>query len=76
MTPDPEVLPVRSTVAYALNKMSLGGFRHLPVVDEEHRPVFVVSVRDIVGFLVEAFPREVFNLPDLEVSTTRSREGA
>jgi len=76
MTPDPEVLPVRSTVAYALNKMSLGGFRHLPVVDEEHRPVFVVSVRDVVGFLVEAFPREVFNLPDLEVSTTRSREGA
>jgi CBS domain-containing protein len=76
MTPDPEVLPVKSTVAHALNKMSLGGFRHLPVVDEEHRPAFVVSVRDIVGFLVEAFQREVFNLPDLEVSTTRSREGA
>jgi CBS domain-containing protein len=76
MTPDPEVLPVKSTVAHALNKMSLGGFRHLPVVDEDHRPAFVVSVRDIVGFLVEAFPREVFNLPDLEVSTARSREGA
>jgi CBS domain-containing protein len=76
MTPDPEVLPVKSTVAYALNKMSLGGFRHLPVVDEEYRPTFVVSVRDIVGFLVEAFPREVFNLPDVSVPTPRSREGA
>ena len=76
MTPDPEVLPVKSTVAHALNKMSLGGFRHLPVVDEEFRPAFVVSVRDIVGFLVEAFPREVFNIPDLEVATPRSREGA
>ncbi len=67
---------MKSTVAHALNKMSLGGFRHLPVVDEEHRPAFVVSIRDIVGFLVEAFPREVFNLPDGERTVTRSREGA
>ncbi len=42
MTIDPEVLPEKSTVAHALNKMSLGGFRHIPVVDEEHRPASVV----------------------------------
>ncbi len=76
MTADPEVLPNNSTVAYALNKMSLGGFRHLPVVDEEHRPTFVVSVRDVVGFLVEAFPREVFNLPEQGGPGPRNREGA
>ncbi|MEE8148341.1 MAG: CBS domain-containing protein [Longimicrobiales bacterium] len=77
MTVDPEVLPNTSTIAYALNKMSLGGFRHIPVVDEEHRPAFVVSVRDVVGYLVEAFPREVFNLPDdPSAPTNRSREGA
>jgi CBS domain-containing protein len=76
MTPDPEVLPVKSTVAYALNKMSLGGFRHIPVVDEEYRPAFVVSVRDIVSFLVESFPREVFNLPEGGRVLPRSREGA
>jgi CBS domain-containing protein len=77
MTADPEVLPNTSTIAYALNKMSLGGFRHIPVVDEEHRPAFVVSVRDVVGYLVEAFPREVFNLPEEPgTPTNRSREGA
>lgn len=75
MTPDPEVLSVRSTVAYALNKMSVGGFRHVPVVDEEHRPAFVVSVRDVVEFLVNAFPREVLNLP-VHDGSTRTREGA
>jgi len=75
MTPDPDVLSVNSTVAYALNKMSVGGFRHVPVVDENHRPAFVVSVRDIVEFLVAAFPREVLNLPNLDASTRR-REGA
>ena len=77
MTPEPEALPVKSTVAYALNLMSVGGFRHIPVVDEQHRPVYVVSVRDIVGFLVDAFPREVLNIPtDFGTSSPRAREGA
>jgi CBS domain-containing protein len=76
MTPDPDVLPVKSTVAYALNKMCVGGFRHVPVVDEEHRPAFVVSVRDVVEFLVEAFPREVLNLSMEITISQRSREGA
>jgi CBS domain-containing protein len=76
MTHDPEVLSVKSTVAYALNKMSVGGFRHIPVVDEEHRPAFVVAVRDIVEFLVAAFPREVLNLPAQGAPPARTREGA
>jgi CBS domain-containing protein len=63
MTIDPEVLPAQATVAWVLNKMSVGGFRHVPVVDDRHRPVSVVSVRDVVQFLVDAFPREVLNLP-------------
>ena len=76
MTQDPEVLSVGSSVAYALNKMSVGGFRHVPVVDDEHRPAFVVSVRDVVAFLVEAFPREVLTLPADSDPSLKSREGA
>jgi CBS domain-containing protein len=77
MTADPEVLPVSGTIAHALNRMSVGGFRHVPVVDEGHRPVFVVSVRDIVEFLVEAFPREVLTLAsDSGAQAPRERDGA
>jgi CBS domain-containing protein len=75
MTPDPDVLSVNANVAYALNRMSVGGFRHVPVVDAEHRPAFVVSVRDVVEFLVEAFPREVLNLP-VGKAAQQAREGA
>ena len=75
MTPDPDVVSLKSTVAYALNKMSVGGFRHVPVVDDDHRPALVVSVRDIVEFLVAAFPREVLNLPAQD-ARPRTREGA
>lgn len=76
MTPDPDCLAVDSTVAHALNKMSVGGFRHVPVVDQEHRPAFVVSVRDIVEFLVAAFPREVLTLPTSRGAGPQTREGA
>ena len=76
MTPEPECLAVDSTVAHALNKMSVGGFRHVPVVDQEHRPAFVVSVRDVVEFLVAAFPREVLTLAVSPASAPPTREGA
>lgn len=77
MTRDPETVPVEASVAWVLNKMSVGGFRHVPVVDRERRPVFVVSVRDVVELLVERFPREVGNLPPTFGSDVpRDREGA
>ena len=76
MTPDPEVLPVEASIAWVLNKMAVGGFRHVPVVDAEEHPVCVVSVRDVVEFLVDFFPNDVLNLPP-EYGPPRSakREG-
>lgn len=77
MTRDPECLPVEASVAWVLNKMSVGGFRHVPVVDKDGLPVFVVSVRDVVEWLVERFPREVLNLPPIwGGDVPRAREGA
>ena len=34
MTPDPETLGLDDGVAFALNRMSVGGFRNIPIVDE------------------------------------------
>jgi CBS domain-containing protein len=77
MTRDPEALPATAPVAWVLNKMEVGGFRHVPAVDEAGRPVFVVSVRDVVQFLVEAFPEEVLNLPpEFGAPRYTTRDGA
>ena len=35
MTPDPEALSPDDPIVFALNKMSVGGFRHVPLVDPE-----------------------------------------
>jgi CBS domain-containing protein len=63
MTADPESLPIDAAVVFALNLMSEGGFRHLPLVDEAHRPVGMLSVKHIVRYLAELFPEEILNLP-------------
>jgi signal-transduction protein with cAMP-binding, CBS, and nucleotidyltransferase domain len=77
MTSDPEALRPQDGIAFALNKMSVGGFRHVPLVDDSQRPVGVVSMRMIVDYLVEFFPREVLNLPsEPGKNLAREREGA
>ncbi len=62
MTTDPECLLETQSISEVLNMMSVGGFRHVPVVDDKGRPVHVISVKDVVQFLVDAFPREILNL--------------
>jgi len=63
MTPEPEALALDDPIVYALNKMSVGGFRHVPLVDSDRRPVGVVSVKDIVDYIVAFFPNEVLTIP-------------
>jgi len=63
MTPDPETLTDDAPIAWALNKMSVGGFRHVPLVDAASRPIGIVSVKDIVDYLVDVFPNDVLTVP-------------
>ncbi|MGH7804006.1 MAG: CBS domain-containing protein [Candidatus Binatia bacterium] len=76
MTEDPESLPADAEIAWAVNRMSLGGFRHVPLVDEEGRPVGILSVKDVVNYLAEFFPDEVMKLPPRPgLDVPRTREG-
>jgi len=63
MSPSPETLRPQDSVAYALNKMSVGRFRHVPLVDGEGRSAGMISIRDIADFIVELCPEEILNLP-------------
>jgi CBS domain-containing protein len=63
MTKDPETLHPEDRIAWALKLMHIGGYRHVPLTDEAGRPVGVVSIKDIVDFIVDLFPAPVLNLP-------------
>lgn len=63
MTPNPETVGMDDSIACALNKMHIGGYRHIPVLDRQGRPVGIVSMRDFVKFIVSLFPAAVLNVP-------------
>ena len=53
MTADPEYLRPTDSIAYALNAMSLGGYRHIPLVDDAGAPTGFVSIRGILRYLAQ-----------------------
>ncbi len=50
MTPTPESIEADAQIAFALQKMDVGGYRHLPVMSAG-RIVGVISIRDILQYL-------------------------
>lgn len=63
MTEKPETLRRQHGIAQALNQMTEGGFRHIPIVDAAGRPTGIIAMRDIVRFIVSLFPDAVQNVP-------------
>jgi CBS domain-containing protein len=77
MTREPETLTLKDKIAFALNKMAVGGFRHIPLVDDDHHPVGVIAMRNVVEYMVDLFPHEVLNLPpEPGLNIAHTREGA
>jgi len=55
MTPNPVCEKPETSIAFALTLMSQGGFRHVPVVDSDNHPLGMISVKDVVDFIVSSF---------------------
>ena len=55
MTADPTALQPKTAIQHALHLMSVHGFRHIPLIDKEYRPVGIVSFRDVVDFIERQF---------------------
>ena len=61
MTTNPEYLFSDDEISFALNRMHVGGFRHIPLIQLDGRPTGVVSVRDILDHLVRSIGDEDTN---------------
>ncbi len=55
MTRNPSTLKGDLPVAHALHLMSLHHFRHVPLVDDDNRPIGMVSFRNVVDFIQKYF---------------------
>ena len=58
MTAPVETVDAEAPVAYALNLMSVGDFRHLPVM-RDGALAGVISLRDVLQFLSDTYPELV-----------------
>lgn len=76
MTPSPRTLRHDASMREAIELMESGGFRHVPVVDDAQKPVGVLSVKDVIHYLVGYFPANVYNLPPTPDRVQPEREGA
>jgi CBS domain-containing protein len=52
MTPKVETLPPDAPITFALNRMDIGGYRHVPVL-QDGRMLGVVSSRDVLAYVVK-----------------------
>ena len=75
MIRNPVTIDATATVAEAVEMMSSGGYRRLPIIDRQRRPVGVVQVSGIVHYLAEHFPKTIYNQPPVSHPVTQDREG-
>ncbi len=76
MTPNPKSIRRSASVHSAVEMMASGTFRHLVVLGDGGEPVGILSIRNVVRYLVEYFPAKVYNLPPTPDQTQPAREGA
>lgn len=68
MVSNPQTISADKPLSYALYMMAEGGFRHVPVVDQNGAPVGMVSARDALGQDMVDLEREMKHLQELETS--------
>ncbi|MBI2518871.1 MAG: CBS domain-containing protein [Bdellovibrio sp.] len=62
MTIDPLTLQSTDMIAYAMNNMHVGGYRHVPIVDKDKHPVGMISIKDVMSYILDNFPKHILNI--------------
>jgi CBS domain-containing protein len=75
MTADPARLSLDDSVIAAMRLMQEGDYRNIPLVDGA-AAAGVLTVRDLVSYFAEHFPKEALNLPPDHNQTITHAEGA
>jgi CBS domain-containing protein len=75
MTPAPHALGPDDTLGEAVRLMTEGGYRHIPLVEKDGQILGLLSAGDVVHYIAEHFPAEIYNLPVRLHQRIRTPEG-
>lgn len=76
MTTNPVTASTGDSLFDAIKSMDTGGYRRLPVIDDQGRPVGILDVKDVTHFIVELFPEAVYTSAAHAQLIARQSEGA
>ncbi|EKD42173.1 MAG: CBS protein [uncultured bacterium] len=77
MSEKPVTLCANDSMAMVLSVMNETGVRHIPIVHKTKGTIEgIISVRDVLDYLADHFPNEVYNLPPDLNQVSREPEGA
>jgi len=76
MTPNPAKLSLDDSIVSAMKLMYEGGYRNIPLIDRIGKAGGVVTVRDVITYFAEHFPKEALNLPPDPYQKMATPEGA
>jgi CBS domain-containing protein len=76
MTRDPHIVQPDLSVNEALLLMTEGHYRNVPILDAGGRLVGNLQQHEVIRFLTDQFPREVYNLPPDPDRVATTKEGA
>jgi CBS domain-containing protein len=54
MTPNPGFVGPKDPIAFAVNKMAMGGYRHVPVLHEDGGPMSILLIKDVLRYLSQS----------------------
>lgn len=76
MTADPACVTEHDSIREAAAQVHRGGFRNVPVVDDDGAPVACIRHKDVIAYLVESFADRTLNLPPDPDQIATKPEGA
>ena len=76
MTRDPQSLCAQESIGKALRLMNNGHYRNVQIVDEDGRIEGNLPQHEIIHFLTDQFPKDIYNLPPDPERIPHTKEGA
>lgn len=76
MTPNPAKLSPDDSIVRAMKLMYEGDYRNTPLIDASGKAAGVVTVRDVITYFAELFPKEALNLPPDPYQKMATPDGA
>ena len=75
MTAEPLTLPEDVFLVHIVDLMDQHGFRHITLIGHTGEVKGIVSAADVISYLAEHFPAEVYNLPPRLDQKSQTSEG-